>query len=104
MQESLTDTQEEYENSGDELINQFCAQNGYHFEGESGLQRFEKLIEMLGYESNGFRFGSLIEVFLSDNSGAMEKIIEFISEMLDEPNNEWRENLIESLKEDDGDK
>lgn len=84
--------------TGDDLIDAFCRKHGYRFEGDSGLDRLETLIKALGYKSHGFQFGNLIEVFLSDNSGAVERIIEFIAEELDN-SDEWRYNMLEQYGE-----
>ena len=66
----------------------------WNFEGDSGMDKFEKLVEALGYRDTGFRHGSPIEAFLSDNPGAMEAILQFVEEQLDQ-NSEWRENLTD---------
>lgn len=80
-----------------ELLDIWCQQNRcYRFEGESGLDNLTKLVEVLGYKEHGFRHGSAIEVFLADNPGACDAIVEFITEWVDRAP-EWRENLEYSI-------
>ncbi len=80
-----------------ELLAEFTEQEKlYNFEGESGLKRFEKVIEAIGYKAHGFRFGNLIEVFLADNPGAVAALIEFIEEWGDK-GTEWKESLESNL-------
>jgi hypothetical protein len=87
--------------SGDELIEKWRNDNrAYCLEGDSGLENLEKLCRLLGY-GHGFRWGDPIQHFLSDNSGACEAIVDFISEWT-ERNAEWREALEESLGQVDG--
>ena len=80
-----------------DLIQEWCDQNkAYHFEGDTGLDRFGELLEAIGYKPHGFRHGSVIEAFLSDNSGAVQAIIEWIIEM-DDP--DWVANIESTLSE-----
>ena len=65
----------------------------YHFEGDSGLEKFELLCKALGY-GHQFRFGDPIQAMLSDNPGAIEAIIEWMS---DRNPPEWREALVAAL-------
>lgn len=77
------------------LLRDFCSQNKlYNFEGESGLGRFEQVIEAMGYKRDGFRFGDPIQKFLADNPGAITSIIEWIE---DNSCEEWEENLKSHL-------
>jgi hypothetical protein len=89
-------------NTTSELIERYQEVNkAWHFEGESGLGKFEKLLKVLGYRGHGFRYGSVIESFLADNSGAVEAIIEWIGQ---QNVDEWNESLEEELppiEEDD---
>ncbi len=88
---------------GDELVQAWQEQNkAWHFEGDAGLDRLTQLVEVLGYTGHGFKHGSPIESFLSDNPGACEKIVEFISEWA-ERNREWREALENSIDPTDND-
>jgi hypothetical protein len=82
-----------------ELLEEFMDQEKIHnFEGDSGLKNLEKIIAALGYDPHGFRFGSLIEVFLSDNSAACDALVDFIrtSDV-----KEWRDELEGNLDEPD---
>lgn len=60
----------------------------YHFEGESGVQNLEQLVKDIGYD-NG------IEEFLADNPGAMEALVNWISEWADK-GTEWKTKLAEA--------
>lgn len=54
-----------------ELIEKWCDQNqAYSWEGSRGIRNFTKLVGVLGYRS--------LDDFLSDNSGAMEAMVEWI--------------------------
>ena len=95
------EAEETEELDGAELLRKWQEQNkAWHFEGDSGCEKMERLVETLGYRNTGFRFGSPIESFLSDNPGAMEAILGFIEEHLDQ-NSEWRENVESDLEDDD---
>ena len=85
----------------DELIEMWQNQNSaYRLEGDRGLENLEKLISVLGYKRHGFRFGELIEVFLSDNPGAAEAIVNWIGE---QNNIEWKDSLKSEVTEEDDD-
>lgn len=78
---------------GSDLVDLWMQQNKpHHLEGDSGLEKLEKLCEVLGYRNTGFRFGTPIEHFLSDNPGACEALVEFMAEWADR-NPEWKERL-----------
>jgi hypothetical protein len=80
-----------------DLIEKWCDANKlYHFEGERGQRNFEKLVRVL--DSN---YGSLSE-FLSDNSGAIQAMIEWIGS---QRSSEWVSNMQDAVgpDEDDGD-
>jgi hypothetical protein len=66
----------------------------HNVEGESGLARFEKMLNALGYKDTGLRLGSAVECFLSDNSGATEALIDWIAEQNSE---EWADGLESQL-------
>lgn len=87
-----------------DLLEQFCVENRINrFEGDSGLENLERVFSALGYKPHGFRFGTLIEAFLSDNPGACDAIIEWIG---DQNIREWREKLeaeVEKLPGEDDD-
>jgi hypothetical protein len=66
-------------------------------EGTRGVNGFQKLCGALGYkEGNYLGYGNEIINFLSDNSGAIEALITWISEQ-NVP--EWKENLLEEIEE-----
>jgi hypothetical protein len=56
-------------------------QQFYNMEGTDGVRKLESILEKMGYqERGGFIGASPILNFLSDNSGMIEKFIEFIRE------------------------
>jgi hypothetical protein len=63
------------------------------------MGRFEELCKTLGYKDSGFRFGTPIESFLSDNPGVFEGILDFIREYMSP---EWAENLKAEIPEKEG--
>jgi len=69
----VTEDRERFEDVED-AMNWWMDGNGYHsFEGERGIERLEELLsDWLDYQD--------LEHFLTDNSGCIEKIIEFIKE------------------------
>lgn len=69
------------------------ALDGDRLEGEQGLVALEKLFSLLGYKKTHWRFGELIEVFLADNSGAIEAIVNWVGE---QNVSEWRDRLEEA--------
>lgn len=84
-----------------DLIREFRDQEGLHnLEGERGVQNLEKIIEAIGYKAHGFRHGSLVEVFLADNSAAIEMLIDFIAESDARTSGEWRENLESNIEDE----
>ena len=70
----------------------------WHFEGDSGLGKFGEILKALGYREHGFKYGSVIEVFLSDNPGAIEAILNWIGEQ-NAP--EWIEGIESELPNDE---
>lgn len=84
-----------------DILEQYLTENRFHhFEGDSGMDRMTKVCEDLGYPGHGFKYGTPIESFLSDNPGAMQAILDWVGEQ-NIP--EWRENLESHLSEDDED-
>ncbi len=81
-----------------ELINEWQDNNkAWHFEGTSGVDKFRKLCETIGYEEGNYiGYGHAIENFLSDNSGALEVLINWIGE---QDVKEWKESIISVLPE-----
>ena len=86
----------------DDLLERWCDENGWSFEGDSGLARLEDLCRVIGYRGHGFKYGDPIQAFLSDNPGACAALVEFIGERL-EKTPEWRESLEEELGEEESD-
>ena len=55
------------------LMDRYIDQNQLHcFEGDRGVRNLTKLVNDLGYPS--------LEEFLADNSGAIEAVIEFVTD------------------------
>lgn len=69
----------------------------WNFEGDSGLERLNKLFGAMGYEKDNFLYGSPLEKFLSDNPGAIEAILNWVISF---QNDEWVENLQDYLGEE----
>lgn len=88
MDESFSELLEEYKEQ----------EKMYSFEGERGVERLNKICSAIGYKETGFRYGSPLEEFLQDNSGAIEAILTWIEENGDNVE-EWRENLETHLPE-----
>jgi hypothetical protein len=61
----------------------------YRFEGDTGVRNFEQLVKDIGYDQG-------IENFLADNPGAIETLLEWISEHAEKGGSEWKENLAEA--------
>jgi len=79
-----------------ELIEEYRDQNKmWNLEGDSGLKNFNKLCEAIGYKENQFRSRSPLEVFLSDNPGAIERLVGFIAE--NGESTDWIENLADNI-------
>lgn len=85
-------------------LTKLIEQERYHFEGTNGVKNLCRIVRALGYKDpmyfgqfEGASYGDLIN-FLEDNSGAVDKIIEFIEE---EINEEWEQNLESHLEESD---
>ncbi len=103
MIDQPTEAEEIEELDGNDLLRKWQEKNrAWHFEGDPGLDKLEKLVEVLGYRNTGFRHGNPIESFLSDNPGAVEALLGFIEEHLDGPG-EWRENMESELEEENED-
>lgn len=67
-------------------------ENMHSFEGRRGVQRFEKVIAVLGYPS--------MDAFLEDNSGALEAMLGFVHDWTAR-NSEWDAALTAQLTTDD---
>lgn len=60
----------------------YCDEEGISCEGNRGMESLEKVLHQIGYRSSqvNVKFGTIIETFLCDNPGAVEKVMEFIGE------------------------
>ena len=74
--------------------------DGRHLEGDGGCGVLEELLRVLGYNETGFRFGSPIESFLSDNPGAQEALVNWVAEQ-NLP--EWQSALGDVVEDEDED-
>jgi len=80
-----------YGKNGDEIMTDFLNSNKfYHFEGDQGVSRLERICETIGYRDTGLKFGTPIEHFLSDNPGCQQAIVDWISEHMTD---EWADGL-----------
>ena len=84
-----------------ELLRDYIRDQRMHFEGDTGVEKLSQIAESLGYAKHGFRYGSPLEVFLADNSGACQALIDWIGE---QDIDEWKENLVSELPEEDEEK
>ena len=75
----------------------YMAQNRmYHFEGERGVNNLEKVMkEVCGYGSD---WGGTMRNFFSDNPGAIEAVLQWVSE---QQSTEWTANLDALIEEED---
>jgi hypothetical protein len=82
-----------------ELIEEYCDQkNIRRWEGDQGLDNLNTLLKTIGYKPEGFKYGSPVEKFLTDNPGAIEALIEFIS---DAGIDDWGDGLRAEIETDD---
>lgn len=77
----------------------------YHLSGRKGVENLARVARVLGYKDpqyfgqfQGGAFGDLID-FFEDNPGALEAVVDWISEQ-DLP--EWREKVASELEEQNG--
>jgi len=97
------------EADGDTILSEFLDQKEmYHFEGDSGVENLNKVCSAIGYRAHGFRYGTSLEVFLSDNPGAQQAILDWIGQHIGIAS-EWSENLsneieLEDVEEDEEEK
>lgn len=95
-EDQLAEASNDDKNLG-ELIEKFCEEQKIHrFEGDRGIANLEKVLTALGYKGHSFRYGDPVHAFLSDNSGAVEALLEWINE---QDSDEWKENLRSSLRD-----
>ena len=72
-------------------IERYLEQNNiWHFNGDRGIEALNKLIKIIGYDEDGFRYGSSLERFLGDNPGAIEALLSWIGS---QHCPDWEENL-----------
>lgn len=82
-----------------DLIEKFQDQEKlFSFEGDRGVERLNKIITAIGYKGHQFLYGSPLEEFLSDNSGAIQSLIKWIGERDVE---EWKQAVRENLNAQD---
>lgn len=82
----------------DELVEAFVEHNRfYSMEGNQGVSRFTQVVAAIGYNHHSGDYGHPILNFLADNSGAIEKLMEWIG---DQNSSEWKENMVNTLLED----
>lgn len=75
----------------EELIdNYFQKRKCFIFEGDNSCRYLEMLFRDLGYKNEPYKYGNPIERFLSDNSGAVDAILDWIK---NNDNPDWREKL-----------
>jgi hypothetical protein len=78
----------------DELFDKFIDANRmYSFEGSRGVSNLEKLIRVLGYRD--------LREFFYDNSGAIERVVDWIKEWT-EHNDEWKQALLDEVRSKEG--
>lgn len=78
-----------------ELFDAYIEQNNmWHFEGQRGVRHLNKIVqEVCGYGG----YGNTVELFLEDNPGAVEAMVNWIREArcLD-----WQQNLEELVEQE----
>ena len=86
------------------LLEKFQEQNKiYRYEGDRGIENFERVLQAIGYRPHGFRHGTTVEVFLADNPGAFEVLIEWIANSRVP---EWKnalQEVVQTTENDDED-
>ena len=62
-------------------LENFLADHKIHcLEGDRGVEALNKVCKEIGYKEDGFRYGSSLENFLKDNTGATQAILNWIGE------------------------
>lgn len=86
--------------SNEEVMSNYLDQNKiYRFEGDHGVENLNKICKELGYGEEGYKYGTSLERFLSDNPSCCDSIIEWITNNM---NDEWKDSLsIDSEPEDE---
>ena len=85
----------------DDVFDRYIDQEFSSVEGDRGVRNLEKMLEAMGY-GQGFMRNRSLEEFLSDNSGAITALLEWIGNEVDGVP-EWREGLESELFEDEED-
>jgi hypothetical protein len=87
-----------------ELMEEYFNLVGTHcLEGDRGLATINQLCADIGYKSDGFRYGSALEKFLSDNPGCCEKLVNWMFDHLSEEQKENLESVLPECDEDEDD-
>ena len=81
-----------------DTVDKYCEMCEFSSEGERGVRDLHRLVEDMGYPGHDYAYGTPIEVFLIDNPGAIEAIVEWIKE---QNFSEWKENLKSNLLEEE---
>lgn len=81
-------------------LKKYIDEKRLRFEGDAGLENLNIIAKVIGYQGHGFRFGSSLEDFLSDNPGCQQAIIDWIEE---QDIDDWNENLSDELEPEDED-
>jgi hypothetical protein len=69
----------------------------YRLEGGAGLRNLNQICAIIGYKEQPFAAGSPVELFLCDNPGAIDALIEFIIVYMTD---EWADNIEAELISD----
>lgn len=91
--DSYLDTCQDFTDALDEWRKE---NDSFSTEGERGLAALNRICSAIGYDEHNYKYGSPIERFLCDNSGAIESIIDFIGEWGDKT--EWKDKIVDQLK------
>jgi len=87
--------------TGQETIEKYCNFNKmYHFEMSQGIENLNKLLSDAGYREEPFKYGSSLERFLQDNPGAIQAILEWFGNNMDE---DTEQNLLSEIPESEDD-
>lgn len=70
-------------------------------EGDRGVESLNKVCRELNYKEDGFRYGSSLENFLKDNSGASRAILDWIEENYKDSFEDYKDENPEETDEDE---
>jgi hypothetical protein len=66
------------------LFDVFCDDNNLvPVEGNRGLENLTKILNIIGYKDNQFKWGSAIELFLANNLEACDLLWDYIADLTD---------------------